>query len=161
MKTVGEVMTRGVRTLAPADTLQFAAQAMDELAVGSIPVCDGQRLVGMVTDRDITIRGTAHGLPADRTPLEQILSTDVQWCYDDQSVEAAARLMCEAQVRRLPVVDRSKELVGMLSLGDVAVKFGPEEAARALETISTPAEPDRSGLSKASGAAGGGADADT
>lgn len=159
MTTVSEVMTRGVRSLSPADTLQLAAQAMDELAVGSVPVCDGQRLVGMVTDRDITIRGTAQGLSAQQACLAQVMSGDVQWCYEDQSIEEAAQLMCDAQVRRLPVVDREKCLVGMLSLGDVAVKFDREEAARALEGISSPAQPDRSGLSAASGQAGGGADA--
>lgn len=159
MTTVDAVMTRGVRSLSPADTLQLAAQAMEELEVGSIPVCDGQRLVGMVTDRDITLRGTACGLPADRTSLAQIMSGDVQWCYSDQSIEEAARLMSHAQVRRLPVVDQDKRLVGMLSLGDVATKADSAGAAQALRDISTPSAPDRSGLSEASGHAGGGADA--
>lgn len=158
MPKVSEVMTRGVRSLSPEDTLQFAAQAMDELAVGSVPVCDGHRLVGMVTDRDITVRGTARGLPAERTCLDEVMSSDVQWCYEDQTVEEAARLMCQAQVRRLPVVDRDKRLVGMLSLGDVAAKSDTQEAAKALQGISTPSEPDRSGLSAAAGGAAGGAD---
>lgn len=157
MTTVKDVMTRGVRSLSPTDTVQFAAQAMDELAVGSVPVCDGQKLVGMVTDRDITIRSTAQGLPADTTSLSQVMSEGVRWCYEDQTLEEAARQMCDAQIRRLPVVDREKRLVGVLSLGDVAVKFSAEEAAQALRDISKPAEPDRRGISAAAGSAAGGA----
>lgn len=158
MSKVSEVMTRGVRSLSPGDTLQSAAQAMDELAVGSLPVCDGRRLVGMVTDRDITVRGTARGLPAESTTLDQVMSGDVQWCYEDQPVEEATHLMSQAQVRRLPVVDRDKRLVGVLSLGDVAAKSHPDKAAHALQGISTPSAPNRSGLSAASGHTGGGAD---
>jgi len=156
MEKVSDAMTRGVRTLSPQDTLQFAAQAMDELAVGSIPVCDGSRLVGMVTDRDITIRGTAQGLAPGQARLEQVMSDQVQWCFEDQSVQEAAQIMCDAQVRRLPVVDRDKKLVGILSLGDVSVKAGPAQAADALQEISTPSKPDRSGLSAAAGSAAGG-----
>lgn len=159
MELVCDVMTRGVRALSPADTLQLAAQAMEELAVGAVPICDGQRLVGMVTDRDLTVRGMAQGLDAQGTPLSQVMSDEVRWCYADQSVEEAARIMRDAQVRRLPVVDRDKRLVGMLSLGDVAVKSASHQAVGALQDISQPAEPDRSGLSAASGSAGGGADA--
>lgn len=159
MPTVSEVMTRGVRTLTPEDTLQFAAQAMDELSVGSIPVCDGQRVVGVVTDRDITVRATAHGLPAEDAQLAQIMSREVRCCYEDQSVEEAAQIMCDAQLRRLPVVDRNQRLVGILSLGDVAVRADTDEAAKALQGISIPSRPDRSGLSAAAGSAAGGADA--
>lgn len=159
MELVCDVMTRGVRALSPTDTLQLAAQAMEELAVGAVPICDGQRLVGMVTDRDLTVRGMAQGLDAKDTPLSQVMTDEVRWCYADQSVEEAARTMRDAQVRRLPVVDRDKRLVGMLSLGDVAVKSASHQAASALQDISQPAEPDRSGLSAASGSAGGGADA--
>jgi len=162
MSKVSDVMTRGVRSLAPKDTLQFAAQAMEELAVGSLPICDGQRVVGMITDRDITVRGTAHGLPAQTTSLDQVMSGEVQWCYEDQTVEEAARLMSDAQVRRLPILDREERLVGMLALGDVATKSDPENASQALRGISIPSEPDRTGLSAASGSAGagGGSDAD-
>lgn len=158
MTTIDEVMTRGVRSLSPTDSLQFAAQAMEELAVGSIPVCDGRRLVGMVTDRDITLRGTARGLPAERTSLAQVMSENVQWCYADQDIDEAARLMGHAQVRRLPVVDKDKRLVGILSLGDLATRSHGDGSAQALQDISTPSTPDRSGLSAASGQAGGGAD---
>ncbi|MBN9371987.1 CBS domain-containing protein [Hydrogenophaga sp. YM1] len=159
MNQVSEVMTRGVRTLSPQDTLRLAAQAMEEMEIGSIPVCDGQRLLGMVTDRDLVVRGLAQGLAPERTTLSEVMSPHVQWCYEDQSIEEAAQLMCDAQIRRLPVVDHDKRLVGLLSLGDVAVKAGPGDAAQALQDISRPAKPERGGLSQASGPAGGGADA--
>lgn len=157
MEKVSEVMTRGIRSLSPQDTLQFAAQAMDELCVGAIPVCDGPHLVGMITDRDITVRGTARGLRAERTSLAEVMSGDVQWCFEDESLHDAGRRMGEAQVRRLPVVDRGKRLVGMLSLGDLAAKADARQSAEALKDISTPSRPDRSGLSAAAGSAGGGA----
>jgi CBS domain-containing protein len=156
MTQVAQVMTRGVRSLSPADTLQFAAQAMDELDVGAVPVCDGDRLVGMVTDRDITVRAVAQGLPVERTPLRDVMSDKVLWCFEDQPLDEALALMSQAQVRRLPVVDHDRRLVGIVSLGDVAVKAGSEGALGALTEISEPAEPDRSGTSAASGAAGGG-----
>lgn len=159
MNQVSEVMTRGVRTLSPDDTLRLAAQAMEEMEIGSIPVCDGERLLGMVTDRDLVVRGVAQGLAPERTALREVMTPQVQWCYEDQSIEEAAQLMCDAQIRRLPVVDHDKRLVGLLSLGDMAVKSSPEEAAQALQDISQPAKPERSGLSQASGSAGGGADA--
>ena len=156
MTQVSDVMTRGVRTLAPTDTLLVAAQAMEELDVGVIPVCRGAQLVGVVTDRDIVVRGIAQGCPADGTRLEDIMSRDPQSCFDDQPVEEVLEQMRESQIRRMPVVDHDERLVGILSLGDVAVKADELKAGRALESISEPAEPDRSGQSQASGAAGGG-----
>ncbi|HRO61705.1 MAG TPA: CBS domain-containing protein [Burkholderiaceae bacterium] len=159
MTQVSEMMTRGVRTMMPADTLQAAAQAMEELNVGSVPVCRDGRLVGIVTDRDIVLRGVAQGCPADSTTVDQVMSKDVQWCFDDESLDDVTRKMCDSQIRRLPVLDRSNQLVGIVSLGDVAVKGDHGNASEALTDISMPAGPDRSGLSAASGAAGGGADA--
>lgn len=156
MTQVSQVMTRGVRTLSPQDTVQFAAQAMDELGVGAVPVCDGRRLVGMVTDRDIAVRAVAQGLPNESTPLQQVMSADVQWCYEDQPVDEVAQRMEQARVRRMPVVDRERRLVGVVSLGDLAAKGARDPAADALEGISSPARPDRSGQSAASGPAGGG-----
>ena len=106
MTRIAQVMTRGVRTMAPGDSLMRAAQAMDELDVGALPVCEGERLVGMVTDRDIAIRGVAQGCAADRTPVADVMSTDVQCAYEDQSVEEASAQMRDLQIRRLPVFDR-------------------------------------------------------
>lgn len=156
MKTVSDIMTRGVRVLSPSDSVVRAAQAMDELNVGVIPVCDGEKLVGMVTDRDITLRGVAQGLACEDTPLSDIMSKEVQWCFEDQAVSEVMAQMGDAQIRRLPVVDREKRLVGMLSLGDIAVKTDEKKVASVLQDISEPAAPDRSGISAASGAAGGG-----
>ena len=156
MTQVSDVMTRGVRALSPQDTMSLAAQAMEELDVGAIPVCDGRRLVGMVTDRDIIARGIARGLPPESTPLREVMSAPVQWCFEDESVDEATQLMLDRAIRRLPVVDHEKHLVGILSLGDVAAKGGADQAAEALSDISEPARPDRSGTSAASGPAGGG-----
>jgi CBS domain-containing protein len=111
--------------------------------VGAIPVCDGQQLLGMVTDRDIVLRAVAEDCVAHDTPLSQVMTQDACWCFEDQSVDEAAEAMREAQVRRMPVVDREKHLVGMLSLGDVATKAGEEQAGQALEGISEPSRPAR------------------
>jgi CBS domain-containing protein len=156
MTQVSKAMTRGVRSLTPSETVIKAAQAMQELDVGVIPVCDGDRLVGMVTDRDIVLRGVAQGRAAEQTPLSDVMTKDACWCYEDQSVEEAAEQMREAQIRRMPVVDREKHLVGMLSLGDIATKGDVGESGEALQEISEPSRPDRSHQSSASGSAGGG-----
>lgn len=143
MTRVAEVMTREVRTMSPTDSLMFAAKAMEELDVGVIPVCEGERIVGMVTDRDITIRGVAHGCPIDSTPLRDVMSSDVQCVYEDQSLEEVSEQMQDAQIRRLPVLDRRDQLVGILSLGDVATRGSVDEAGEALSEISEPAQPSR------------------
>jgi CBS domain-containing protein len=156
MTQVSQAMTRGVRSLTPGETVMKAAQAMQELDVGVIPVCDGDRLVGMVTDRDIVLRGVAQGRAADKTPLSDVMTREACWCYEDQSVEEAVEQMREAQIRRMPVVDHDKHLVGMLSLGDVATKADAGEGGEALQDISEPSRPDRSHQSAASGNAGGG-----
>lgn len=156
MQQIANIMTRGVRTLAPTDSILKAAQAMSALDIGAVPVCDGDRLVGMVTDRDIVLRGVAQSCAPDTTPLSTVMSRDACWCYEDDSVDDAADKMRDAQIRRLPVVDRDKKLVGMLSLGDLATKGDVGEAGETLEQVSEPSRPDRSGQSAASGAAGGG-----
>lgn len=156
MTQVAEVMTRGVRALAPSDNLQLAAQAMDELNVGAIPVCENDRVIGLVTDRDITVRGVAQGRVPERTPLSEVMSRDVETCYEDDLLEDVAEKMQDTQVRRLPVLDRQEHLIGMLSLGDLATKGDTHEAGTTLSDVSEPAAPDRSGTSAASGAAGGG-----
>ena len=145
MTQVSQVMTRGVRTMAPGDTVLQAARAMEEMDIGVLPVCDGDRLLGMLTDRDIVLRGVARGLPAERTAVAELMTHDVRWCYDDDSIEEAMERMRETQIRRLAVVDHDRHLVGMVSLGDVAVKGDMGEAGEALESISEPAAPDRAG----------------
>ncbi len=137
MTQVSQIMTRGVRTLAPGETVMKAAQAMKELDVGVIPVCDGQKLVGVVTDRDIVLRGVASGCVVDQAQLKDVMTTDTQWCYEDQSLEEVSKTMRESQIRRLPVVDHQKHLVGILSLGDIATRTQTEaETGETLEEIS-------------------------
>ena len=140
---VSDVMTRGAHAMAPGDSLRSAAQAMDDLNVGALPVCRRNRVVGIVTDRDITVRAAARALPPDRTPLQEVMTEDVHCCYEDQSLEEVTDSMQRLQIRRMPVLDRQRQLVGMLSLGDVATKAAPRAAFAALTEISQPAEPDR------------------
>jgi len=128
--------------MVPGDTVQSAAQAMDELNVGVPPVCKNDRLVGVLTDRDIVVRSTSVGQDPCRTHIEEIMTTEPCTLRPDASVLDALRLMEQRQLRRLPVLDPGGRLVGIVSLGDLAAA-GTPEAAEALEDISTPAEPDR------------------
>ncbi|HWI81948.1 CBS domain-containing protein [Ramlibacter sp.] len=158
MATVADVMTRGVRTMTPSDTVVHAAQAMDELNVGVIPVCDGEKLVGMVTDRDIVVRGVAQEADPRTLKLADVMSTNVRCVTEDEDIDSVLGEMADTQIRRMPVVDGQQKLVGIVTLGDIAAKdVGDEdEVAVSLGDISSPAEPDRSGQSQASGPAGGG-----
>jgi CBS domain-containing protein len=141
MSQVAEIMSTDVQVVGPQQTLQQAAQLMDQLDVGALPVCDGRRLLGMVTDRDLTIRGTAAGLPPGETKVEAVMSPRAEWCTEDQDVDDVLRVMAEAQVRRLPVVNADRELVGIVSLGDFAQRRAGR-VGEALREISMPAEPD-------------------
>ena len=141
---VSEVMTQGVECIGPDATLQEAAAKMKSLDVGPLPVCDNDRLVGMVTDRDITVRATAEGDAPTDVRVRDVMTPEVIYCFDDDLVEDAARLMAAKQVRRLVVLNRDKRMVGIVSLGDLAVKTGDEQlAGNALEGISEPNQPDR------------------
>ena len=132
---ISEIMTRDVQVVAPEDTLQTAAQMMAVYDFGMVPVGRDDRLIGMLTDRDITTRAVARGLnPAD-CQVGEVMSPEVNYVYDYETVEDAARSMSDLQVRRLPVLDRSKRLVGIVSLGDLAVRE-PEPAGDALTSIS-------------------------
>lgn len=143
MQRIAEVMTRDVRSISPQETVRRAAQMMDELNVGSLPVCDGQKLVGMVTDRDIVIRATAAGKAPDSAHVADVMSGDVRWCLDNQTVDEVMDQMGDTQIRRVPVIDHdTKQLVGIVSLGDLATKHSAQ-VDRTLEEISTPSEPDR------------------
>ncbi|HEY0876868.1 MAG TPA: CBS domain-containing protein [Zeimonas sp.] len=133
-----DVMTREVLVVSPGDTVQRAAQIMKDADIGSVPVCDGQRLQGMVTDRDIAVRVVAAGLPADSTQASQAMTSEVFWCYEDDEVADVLDKMGDRQVRRIPVVDRDHKLTGIISLGDVAVQRSGGQVQEALEEISTP-----------------------
>ncbi len=158
MTTVADVMTRGVRSMTPQDTVVLAAQAMDELNVGVIPVCENDKLVGMVTDRDIVVRGVAQSADTKSMKLADVMSTNVRCAKEDEDLDDVLDEMARSQIRRMPVVDGEEHLVGIITLGDIAAKSDDEEmdVAQSLGDISEPAEPDRSSQSKASGAAGGG-----
>ncbi len=117
---------------------------MDELNVGPLPVCDGDKLIGMVTDRDITVRATSAGRDPNTTSVREAMTADVVYAYEDQDVRDAARMMSEQQIRRLPVIDRDNRLVGIVSLGDIAAETGDDRlSGEVLEQVSEPAEPDR------------------
>jgi len=121
MKTIAEVMTQDVEVLRPDETLRDAARAMADLDVGSLPVCDGRRLIGMITDRDITIRAVAEGKGGD-TPVTEVMTDDVVWCTDTDSIDEVLQQMSDAQIRRIPVVDEDRNLVGIVALGDIALE---------------------------------------
>jgi CBS domain-containing protein len=146
MTTVAEVMTRDVRTMRPDDTVVQAAQAMDELNVGAIPVCEDEKLVGMVTDRDIVVRGVALDAQLGSMKLADVMSAHVRSVREDDDLDRVLSEMADAQIRRMPVVDDSERVVGIVSLGDIAAKNPDDEVdvAMSLGDISTPAEPDRS-----------------
>jgi CBS domain-containing protein len=139
-----DVMTPNVEVVRPNASLQEAAALMRDLDVGSLPVCDGTRLHGMVTDRDITIRATATGRDPRQTPVREVMTPDLFYCFEDQPVEGAASLMEAHQIRRLPILNRQKDLVGIVSLGDLAVDTGDEElVGKVLEEVSEPTQPQR------------------
>ena len=139
-----DIMTRDVEVIRPDATLQEAAQKMKGLDVGPLPVCDGERLVGMLTDRDITVRATAEGRDPKTTEVREVMTCEVLYAFEDQGVTEAARLMEEHQIRRLVVLNRDKRLVGIVSLGDVAVHTDNERlAGEVVERVSEPAEPQR------------------
>jgi CBS domain-containing protein len=117
---------------------------MKALDVGALPVCENDRLVGMLTDRDITVRATAESLPPGLGRVRDVMTPNIIYCYEDQLVTEAVRLMEDNRIRRLPVLNRDKRLVGIVSLGDLAVKTGDEElTGEVLEQVSEPAAPRR------------------
>jgi len=141
---VKEIMTQGVDTVAPDATVKDAAQKMEQLDIGPVPVCDGERLMGMLTDRDITVRVVAQGCDPATTKVREAMTPGVVYCFEDQDVQEAAHLMERQQIRRLPVLNRNKWLVGIISLGDLAVRSGDRAlAGETIEQVSEPAAPIR------------------
>jgi CBS domain-containing protein len=132
---VREVMTPDVVIASPDDTLQRAAEMMIDIDAGVLPVGENDRLVGMLTDRDITIRAVAAGKEPAECKVREVMSPEIRYIYDDESIEDAARNMTQLQVRRLPVLNREKRLVGIVSLGDLALKK-KSNAADALKGVS-------------------------
>ena len=143
-RRVKDVMTPGVEVVRPDATLDEAAQKMKTLDVGVIPVCDGERLAGMLTDRDIVVRAIAEDQDPKRTTVREAMTPQVTYCFEDDDVEEAAMLMVEKQIRRLVVLNRDKRLVGIVSLGDFAVHTeNTRLSGEVLEYVSEPAAPRR------------------
>src|SRR5215217_9126876 len=134
---VSEVMTRDVQLIEPTQSIREAAKLMAELDAGIIPVREGDRLVGMITDRDIAVRAVAEDKGPD-TLIREVMTEDVKYCYDDDDTDDVARNMADIQVRRLPVLTRDKRLVGIISLGDIAMSDEAGKAGEAVAGISQP-----------------------
>jgi CBS domain-containing protein len=137
---ISEAMTRDVHLARPDQTIQDAAKLMAEIDSGALPVTDGDRLIGMVTDRDLAIRAVAQG-KGPQTSVREVMSPDVRYCFDDEDTQEVAHNMADIQMRRLPVVNRDKRLVGIISLGDLATSEGARPAGEALKGISEPGGP--------------------
>ena len=136
---VNEIITHDPEVIRPETALIEAAQKMKSLDIGMLPICDGDRLVGVITDRDITVRGVSQGNDPKTARVQEVMTPEVIYCFDDDDVKEAAKKMYEKQVRRLPVLNREKRLVGIVSLGDLAVRTGKEKlAGEVLERVSEP-----------------------
>jgi len=140
-----DIMTPKPECIRPDTTLQEAARKMRDLDVGPLPVCgDDDRLAGMITDRDITVRAVAEGKDPTTTRVREVMTQEIIYGFEDQDVEEAARIMQERQVRRLVVLNRDKRLVGIVSLGDLATETGDrEKSGEVLQDVSEPAQPRR------------------
>ena len=143
---LNEIMTRDVVVLQPDDSLQSAAKKMRDLNIGFLPVCDGEDLLGVISDRDITIRALADGMDVNIMLGRDLMTTPAIYCFEDQDVNEAAKIMAENQIRRLVVLSREdKRLVGVVSLGDLAKNQTTDRSGQVLQKVS---EPDRSEKAK-------------
>jgi CBS domain-containing protein len=137
MKCAGDVMTRDVFLVTPEQTIAEAALLMRENDVGSVAVQRGDRLVGMLTDRDIAVRAVAENL-APATPVQEVMSDAIRYCFEDQDVDEVAANMAELEIRRLPVVNRDKRLVGIIALSNMAFSNEPGSTSVYLESVACP-----------------------
>ena len=134
-----DIMTREVEIVHPDQSLKEAAQKMRVRDIGFLPVCDGDRVLGVVTDRDLILRATADGADPQTRIGQQYVTTPAVYCFDDEDVEAAAKLMEEHQIRRLIVLNRDNDrLVGVISLGDIATRGKEKTSAKVLQSVSEP-----------------------
>ena len=134
-----DLMTRSVQDIPPAATLKEAAEKMRSLDIGALPVCDNNQLVGMITDRDITVRAVADGRDPNQAKVRDAMTGQLAYCYEDEDVQKAVKLMEEKQIRRLPVFDRNQRLCGIVSLGDIATRTHDERlSGEVLEQVSEP-----------------------
>ena len=137
-----EVMTPHIEEITPQANLQEAAQKMKSLDVGSLPVCENDRLIGMLTDRDIAVRAVAEGCDPKQTCVRDAMTAGAIFCYEDDDIREAARIMEDKQIRRLPVFNRQGRAVGMVSLGDIATRIGDDHlSGDVLQQVSQPSQP--------------------
>lgn len=144
MEKLKDIMTPHVDVIAPNAIAEEAATQMKDLNVGAIPVCDGEKLVGMITDRDLVVRVMAERRDPKTTRVTEAMSSDILFCYEDDDIEKASRVMAQHQIRRLPILSTEKKLVGIVSLGDLAVHgTDAHTSGDILEQVSSPAQPRR------------------
>jgi len=144
MSKLKEIMTPQVDTISPDATAEDASTKMKDLNVGAIPVCDEDGLIGMLTDRDLVVRVMAQRRDPKAVRVGEAMTPEVSYCFEDDDVEKAARVMSQKQIRRLPILSSSKKLVGIVSLGDLAVHGMDTKASGGiLEQVSHPAQPKR------------------
>lgn len=136
---LSEIMTRDVAVMQPDDSLQSAAKTMRDRNIGFLPVCDGEELLGVISDRDITIRALADGMDVNIMLGRDLMTVPAIYCFEDQDVSEAAKIMEENQIRRLVVLSRAdKRLVGIVSLGDVARHESADRSGQVLQKVSEP-----------------------
>lgn len=141
---ISEIMTKHVEVVRPDATIEEAAQKMKDIDVGSLPVCDGRKLQGMVTDRDVTIRAVAEGRDPRQTKVKEIMTADIVYGRTGQDVKEIAETMAAHQIRRLPIVNDDNDLVGIVALGDLAVDGGSDKlSGDVLSDVSRPSKPKR------------------
>ena len=131
---IADIMTRGVKTTKPDTTIEEAAALMEKIDCGALLVHDGDRLVGMITDRDIAIRAIAQGRGCD-TPVSDVMTAHVLYCFEDEDVQHVAENMAEEEVRRLPVLNREKRLVGVVSLGNISDSRSSKACATVMQGV--------------------------
>jgi CBS domain-containing protein len=147
---IRDIMTQPVELTAPDETVRVAARKMTVMDCGILPVGENDRLVGMISDRDIVTRAVAEGFDPDECYVREIMSADVKYCYEDESAEDLARNFATLQIKRLPVLNRDKRLVGIVSLGDLALlKNAKTQAQQALAGISQPGRSSLDGSAQA------------
>ncbi len=138
-----DIMTREVEVVRPEDSIQKAAMIMDKLNVGFLPVFDGKRIVGVITDRDIAVRAVSADLSPNMTNVGDVMTEEVHYCLESDAIDDVVKHMIDTQIRRLLVFTRDNQLVGVVSLGDIATHVGEHAVAAALRGISEPSQPDR------------------
>lgn len=139
-----DIMTKNPKVIPANASVRDAARLMKEIDTGALPVMQNNQVIGMVTDRDIVLRSTAEGRNPNEEKVDDVMTHEFIFCYEDQDVKDAAKMMQDKQIRRLPVVDHDKQLVGIISLGDLSVDAGNDKlSGKTLEDISKPAKPDR------------------